>query len=88
MGVLRRTFSSRAMRIHSVVFLVGVVAVAILDWAQGVDSESTFLGLDWAHLILVIWVPIFIVHALSSWWGGEVDDLDNDTMKQIRGRWV
>jgi len=76
------------MRIHSVVLLTVTVALVILDLAQGVDSETTFLRLDWAHLVFVIWVPIFLVHALATWWGGEVDELDDETMSHIRGRWI
>jgi hypothetical protein len=87
MSVLRRTFASRAMRIHLVLFVVGCVGLAILDWVQGVDSESTVLGLDWAYILILLWLPIFATHAISSWWGGKVDDLDDRTAHRLVGRW-
>lgn len=75
------------MRVHLVVFLVAITSLTVLDLAQGVDSESTFLTLDWAHLLFVLWMPIFLVHALASWWGGKVDGLDDETMRGLQGRW-
>ena len=85
--IVRRAFSSRAMRVHGWLFVVGVVGFTVLDWLQGKDTTTTTLGLDWAHILMVIWLPLFLFHVLITWWGGEADDLDDKTMRQVRGRW-
>lgn len=87
---MRRNSFPRATRVHSAMFLVFAVVFIVVDLAQGVDSDSTFVNLDWAHVLLLIWIPILIVHVLMSWWGGEIDALDRPTMRRLRGllpRW-
>jgi len=85
MSVLRRMFSSRATRVHLVLFMACAFGFITLDLAQGVDSEFTFARLDWAHIILLIWAPLFIVHVLMSSWGDSMDDLDRETLRGLRG---
>ena len=75
------------MKVHLALFAVGCLGLAILDWLQGTDTEATTLGLDWAHILILLWAPIFAVHALASWFGGEIDDLDDETAKRLIGRW-
>ena len=87
MSFLRRAFATRAMRIHLVLFTLALIGLPATDWLQGKDSEVTTLGLDWAHIILVIWVPFFIFHVVITWWGGEVDDLDKGTMRRLQMNW-
>ncbi len=87
MSFLRRALSTRAARVHSVLFGLGFVGFPILDWLQGTDSETTTLGLDWAHVIVVLWVPLFVFHVVITWWGGEVADLDKGTMRRLQMNW-
>ena len=86
MSVLRRTFASRAAVVHTAVFIVASVAFVVLDASQGVDSEVTVLGLDWAHVLILIWLPIIATHLLFTWWGARViDDLEKETIKGLWG---
>lgn len=87
MSVLRRTFSSRAVKVHLVLFVAGCIGLAVGDWVQGVETEATTFGLDWAHMLILLWLPIFVSHAAASWWGAKVDDLDDDTARHLVGRW-
>ncbi len=88
MAFVRRTLASRAMRIHLSLFVVLGVGFAVLDWAQGRDTTATFLGLDWAHILILIWLPILVVHAVMSWFGNEyVDSLDRRTLGKMYGSW-
>ncbi len=79
MSVLRRMFSTRASRVHLFFFLILGITTVTIDLVQGVDTESAFLNLDWAHVLMFIWFPIFATHAIFTWWGGEVDELDDHT---------
>ncbi len=88
MAFFRRTMSSRAMRIHLFLFVVLSLGFSVLDWVQGVDSETTLLGLDWAHMLILIWFPILAIHAVVSWFGSEyVDSLDRRSLGKLYGSW-
>jgi hypothetical protein len=59
-------FATRAICVHLILFVVSITAFVVLDLAQGVDSESTFLRLDWAHIIALVWSLIFATHAIMT----------------------
>lgn len=87
MSIMRRMLATRAMRVHLFLFLALSTVFVVLDLVQGVDSEYTFLGLDWAYILVVLWLPILVVHGLATWLGNEVDGIDDAAMHQLRGRW-
>jgi hypothetical protein len=88
MAFVRRTLSSRALRIHLALFVILGIGFAVLDWVQGVDSRNTALGLDWAHVVLVVWFPILVTHGVVSWFGSEyVDSLDRRELGKMYGSW-
>lgn len=86
MSVLKRIFSSRAMRIHLALFVAGALVLVVVDLVQGVNSEAPFVGLDWVHFVILIWVPILMVHVLAAWWGAKADELDKELVRNLRGR--
>lgn len=58
----------RAWQVHAAAFiLVGALLVAIDLSQQASEGAVTFLGLEWAHIILLIWIPIVATHVLLTW---------------------
>ena len=49
---------------HVAAFLLGIVVMVGVDVTDGA-SGSTFLGLDWAHWVLIPWAVVIAVH--SGW---------------------
>jgi hypothetical protein len=64
MSVLGRTFSSRAMRVHLTVSSQPLSHSPCSTWLRELIQKPTILTLDWAHLLCLLWMPIFLVHAL------------------------
>ena len=87
MSVLRRMFSTRGSKIHLIAFLVLSLVFVAIDLAQGRDSEISFATLDWAHLLIVIWAPIVVVHGLVNLWAKARDDAAHEIMRSLRKRW-
>jgi hypothetical protein len=58
----------RAWQVHSAAFLIFGVLAIVIDLSQGAeDGVVTFLGLEWAHIIVLIWTPIVATHVLLTW---------------------
>ena len=75
------------MKVHLALFTFGCLSLATLGWLQGTDTPTTTVGLDWAHMLMLLWAPILAAHAFAFWFGIEIDDLDDDTAKRLVGRW-
>ena len=73
---MRSTSRNWAWRVHSVLFVVGTILLIVIDRAQGTSADSTTLwGLEWAHILVLIWIPIVGTHTLLVWWDRRFEGL-------------
>jgi hypothetical protein len=73
---MRPTSRNRAWQVHTALFVLGSILFIVLDLAQGKSVDSaTLWGLEWAHILVLIWIPIVGTHTVLVWWDRHYEGL-------------
>ncbi len=66
----------RAWHVHTLAFVVVSALLITIDLAgTAEEGAATFLGLEWAHILILIWFPILAAHVLLTWWDSRFSGL-------------
>lgn len=64
----------RAWHLHTLLFVAGAAALIVSDLeSKAGPAAATFLGLEWAHIVILIWIPILATHLALTWWDGRFE---------------
>lgn len=61
----KRIKQKKRVYIHFVIFLIGSLLLIIANTVLGIGKDTTFFGLDWFVIAVVLWLFLFIYHFVT-----------------------